>query len=100
MKTIGHNTAKWVTGDKLDAQDQRHCLAAFVHRFTREHKPQWAHKPRPCGNPYPVQYDSDHEWLVTTRFAVKANGKLDLRVNRCESNPTWPDNPELRNKAA
>ena len=90
----------WVFGNCLSAEDQQYCLAAFVHRHTREHKPQWANKEWKEGQPYPVQFDSDTEWLAHTRFAIRTNGRLDMRVKRCESNPTWPDNPELRRVAA
>lgn len=90
------NTPDWRYGNELDYSDQRHCLSAFVHRFTREHKPDWANKPWKYGKPYPVQFDSDADWLAHTRFAVRNSGRLDMRVHHCESNPTWPDNLELR----
>ena len=87
---------RMVTGDKLTPEDQNYVRCAYVHRFTRDHKPRWAHKPRPNGQPYPVQFDSDADWLAHTRFAVRKDGRLDNRVHSCESDPTWPDNPELR----
>lgn len=90
------NLENFVRGTDLHPEDQKHVLATYVHRFTREHRPDWANEPRPNGKPYPVQFDSDADWLANTTFAVKTDGRLDARVNRCESNPTWPDNPELR----
>lgn len=87
-------------GNWLHPEDQRHVLAAFVHRFTRDHKPEWANKPWKDGKPYPVQFDSDADWLAHTSFAVRNDGRLDGRVHRCESVPTWPDNPELRREVA
>lgn len=85
-----------MTGDKLTAADQHRVLARYVHRFTGEHKPQWATKPWKDGQAYPVQHATDAEWLQNTRFHVRANGELDDRFKSCESNPTWPLNPELR----
>lgn len=89
-------TMNLLLGTQLDYSDQRHVLAAFVHRFTREHKPAWASQPWKEGKPYPVQFASDADWLAHTRFAVRANARVDQRVRYCESSPTWPDNPELR----
>ncbi len=87
-------------GTQLSANDQRHVLSAYTHRFTREHVPAWAKETRPDGSAYPVQFDSDQEWLANTQFHVTASGDLDKRVNHCHSTPTWPDNPELRIEAA
>lgn len=85
-----------VPGTLLSAEDQRHVLAAFVHRFTREHRPAWAAQPWKDGRPYPVQFDSDRDWLAHTWFKITKAGRLDKRVHHCYSSPTWPDNPELR----
>jgi hypothetical protein len=84
-------------GTELTAAQQRDVLAQFAHRYTKEHIPAWARQPRPDGSTYPVQFSSDQDWLEHSRFAVTSTGKLDGRVKYCESNPTWPDNPELRN---
>lgn len=92
---------KQVLGTLLTPEDQKHVLAAYVHRFTREHYPDWAQKPMEGGRSYPpVQFASDADWLANTRFSVKANGRLNHRVHECQSSQTWPDNPELRTKAA
>ena len=85
----------YVKGSSLSPSDQRHVLAAYVHRFTRDHRPQWANAPRPCGSPYPAQFDSDGDWLEHTKFAVTIGGRLDKRAGEWQSSPTWPDNPEL-----
>jgi hypothetical protein len=85
-----------VLGTQLVPGDQQHVLAAYVHRFTRNHKPQWASGTWKDGKPFPVQFASDADWLAHTRFTVRQDGRLDQRVHHCESNPTWPDNPELR----
>ncbi len=87
-------------GSELCREDQVTCLLAFVHRFTREHTPAWSKKPLKNGKHYPVQFDSDADWLAHTRFAVRKDGRLDKRYGFCQSNPTWPDNPELRQPAA
>ena len=94
------NTPNRALGTALCHSDQKHVLAAYVHRFTREHQPQWASKPWKDGLPYPVQFDSDADWLAHTTFAVRKNGRLDMRGHSCQGNPTWPDNPELRKEAA
>lgn len=78
-------------GTELTYWDRKHVLSAFVHRFTRENKPQWAD-----ATVYPVQFDSDADWLAHTQFKVRKNGRLDKRARSCMSFPTWPDNPELR----
>lgn len=88
--------ARQKLGTQLAAADQRHVLAAYVHRYTREHVPEWARKPRPDGTPYPVHFASDADWLAHTRFFVRANGRLDHRFRHCWSEPTWPDDPEVR----
>lgn len=86
----------WVWGEHLSATMQRDALARYVHRFTRDHVPGWARVPRPDGTAYPVQFDSDGDWLSHTRFAVTQAGDFEDRARYCQSNPTWPDNPELR----
>jgi hypothetical protein len=86
----------WRLGTELPAQTQQECLRRYVHRFTAEHKPAWASKEWKDGLPYPVQFASDADWLAHTEFAVTGNGALDERIGHCFSNPTWPNNPELR----
>jgi hypothetical protein len=85
-----------IKGTELDYVDQKHVLAAYVHRFTGQHKPDWASKEWKDGKPYPVQFKDDGDWLANTLFTVKENGRLDRRVSECQSYPTWPNNPELR----
>lgn len=83
-------------GNRLDYVAQREALSRFVHRFTREHKPEWAAKPWKDGLPYPVQFASDADWLANSTFTVRADGRLARNVKHCQSDPTWPDNPEFR----
>lgn len=85
-----------IIGTAMNAATQRDALAHYVHRFTREHVPAWARQPRPDGTPYPLQFDSDRDWLANTYFRVTGRGKFDERETHCQSYPTWPDNPELR----
>lgn len=89
---------KYVRGDKLSYELQREVLSKYVHRYTREHVPSWARKEWKDGKPYPVQFDSDRDWLANTFFSVTTSGRLSRREKHCRSNPTWPDNPELRAK--
>lgn len=84
-------------GNQLSAEVQRQALGAFVHRFTKEHKPRWAAAPRPDDMaPYPVQFASDRDWLDNTLFWVTSRGTLSRVHRHCESFPTWPDHPGLR----
>ena len=83
-------------GSELSPEEQRYCLSVFVHRFTGNHRPAWANKPRPDGTEYPVQFLSDREWLANTKFYVTPDGTVDREMDHCMSSPTWPNNPELR----
>lgn len=80
-----------IKGINLTKSDQIYVLAAYVHRFTGEHRPKWANGLRPDGTPYRVQFKSDIDWLENTIFFVKNDGTLDGRFKRCESTPTWPE---------
>jgi hypothetical protein len=80
-----------IRGSLLNDNDKRHVLAAYVHRYTGEHKPGWVK-----GDSTPVQFKDDAEWLEETFFEVTKHAKLDARFKYCESHPTWPENPELR----
>lgn len=90
------DATEYVAGTELSKEDRDRVLQRFVHRFTGDHKPNWANKPRPDGTAYPVQFKDDQDWLSNTEFAVNKNGRLNDRVSDCQSHPTWPDNPELR----
>jgi hypothetical protein len=97
MKTFSEHSR---LGSELSRADQSHVLSAYVHRYTKQHKPKWANGIWKDGLPYPVHFASDAEWLANTRFAVTKAGKLDRRCNSCNSTSTWPDNPELRIQSA
>lgn len=84
----------FLRGSDLSAEDQKHVLARFVHRFTREHIPTWTQRPD-CAK-CAVQFASDTEWLANTVFAVTKSGRVHRGDYDCQSSPTWPDNPELR----
>lgn len=78
-------------GSLLSPADQRLALSRYVHRYTREHVPAWAHKTR--GGVYQVQFASDADWLSNTTFPVRKDGSLAARGD-CNSYPTWPDSPK------
>jgi hypothetical protein len=78
-------------GIDLHPDDQAYVLAHYVHRYTRDHVPSWARAARFRGLPYPVQFDSDRDWLENTRFATREDGRLDGRARFCQAAPTWPD---------
>jgi hypothetical protein len=87
----------WKKGSELTRAEQAEVLNRFVHRFTGEHKPNWAKAIRVDGSVYPVQFANDTEWLANTEFRCYAkSGALDRFYGYCESTPTWPNNPELR----
>ncbi len=86
---------RYVKGTELSREDRAKALNRYM-RYTRQHKPAWARKEWKDGQPYPLQFDSDADWLAHTLFPVKNDGGLTLRNLSCQSNPTWPDNPELR----
>ena len=81
-------------GSELRKSEQAFVVHAYTGRFTKEHRPSWSSRPD-CSE-CPVQFETDEEWLENTKFHVKNSGQLDSRYQQCESNPTWPDNPELR----
>ncbi len=81
-----------ILGAHLGPKLQAECKARFVHRFTGDHKPQWAYKNNQCS----VQFADDADWLAHTYFEVTTQGELSNRSRYCESHPTWPNNPELR----
>jgi hypothetical protein len=84
-------------GTDLNFQERRYVLNKWVYRFTGENKPEWANQLKPDGTSYAVQFLDDKDWLANTRFYVTTTGKLSNAIE-CESNPTWPFNPELRIK--
>lgn len=88
-----------ISGNRLNSLQQKHVLAAYVHRFTGQHKPTWAQQLRPDGTAYPVQFKDDADWLANTQFVVTRTGALDSRYDSCIPTATWPLNPELRRDA-
>lgn len=76
-------------GVELCNADRIKALRAYVHRYTRDHKPNWAHGRKKDGLIYEVQFASDREWLDTTEFPVNKRGRLI--DGPCISHPTWPD---------
>ena len=82
---------KRVKGSQLMDVDKVYVLAAYRHRYTKQTKPQWAKN-----ESWAPHFIDDNDWLEHSFFYVKKDGYLDGRYNRCESYPTWPDNPEFR----
>ena len=76
---------RWVPGTNLTEEDRRHVLAAYVHRYTKQHVPKWA-----VGTHYQPHFNSDLEWLANSLFCVRINGRLGRRVKHCISKPTNP----------
>lgn len=91
---------EWVLGSQLSSKLQREVLSMFVHRFTGNHRPAWSREEWKDGMPYPLQFRDDQDWLNHTHFAITSKGTLDRREQYCMSNPTWPNNPELRIREA
>ena len=89
---------KQVTGIELSVTEQMQALKMFVHRFTKEHVPEWSKEPRPDGEACKVQFASDKEWLANTLFWVTNSGRLSRQHNFCQSTPTWPDNKTSKEK--
>lgn len=78
-----------VLGTNLSPRLQKEVLRVFVHRYTADHKPQWANSPMQNGNAYKPQFQNDAEWLSHTYFYVTKNHALAKR-RCCESHPTFP----------
>lgn len=74
-------------GTDLTSEDQRHVLAYFINRYTKDHTPAWARHSSGAR----VQFASDQEWLERSHFIVTKKGRFDRRAKYCESYPTWPD---------
>ncbi len=87
---------KKLLGSSLRPEVQRAALARFVHRYTGQHKSAWASRQRHNGEPYPLQFKDDADWLANTIFVIKGDGTLNNRSSSCASYPTWPNNPECR----
>ena len=86
---------KPVLGSALSPENRQDALSRFVHRFTGDHRPAWAAVGREDRTPFPVQFANDADWLAHTIFHITEDGRISGRRG-CESSPTWPNNPELR----
>jgi len=83
-------TVEYKSGHLLHPDDQRHVLNAYVHRYTKEHVPQWAEKPMPNGQSHKPHHETDADWLKHTKFAVKKNGRLHAGATHAQSTPSLP----------
>ena len=82
---------KQLNGSQLSPAEQHKALNSFVHRYTRDHVPQWVVRGRAVGKVYSVEFNSDQDWLEHTLFLTRDDGQLSRRHRHCESSPTWPD---------
>lgn len=87
---------EYVKGSELSVALQREACAGYVHRYTGDHVPAWARKEWKDGQPYPLQFRDDADWLANTEFPITKAGQLAKQPGDCFSRPTWPNNPELR----
>lgn len=89
-----------VLGSHMGEHLQTQVKAKYIWRFTGDNHPKWAQEARrPDGCADPVQFADDADWLAHTYFEVTKQGELSRRSTYCESHPTWPNNPELRESA-
>lgn len=78
------NYPAYILGTELTTIDQQHVLSAFVHRMTTESRRQFPEFTRlMLSDGYRMPEKSDAQWLAETRFAVRADGRLDKRVKAC-----------------
>lgn len=75
-----------IKGSNLTHKQRNHVKRAFVHRFTGEHKPDWASKPMPNGNQYQPTHKTDNDWIEDYAFYVQNNGELSTarKHQHCE----------------
>jgi len=86
---------KLINGSKLPDNLKQTVLETFIHRFTRDHKPEWANGLRESGKPWQVRFDSDQDWLENTEFCIADDGFLSRKYPHCHPNSTWPDGREI-----
>lgn len=67
-----------VAGTKMTSEQRKQIKAAFVHRFTGNHKPAWVTKTpnRPDGVPYEPTHATDDAWINDHAFNILQNGDL------------------------
>lgn len=73
-------------GDRLHPADRAHVLDAYPYRMTAESCRRWpaiADLMRRGGFRLPII--SDEEWLRTTEFRIRKDGRLDQRSKYCHS---------------
>ena len=73
-------------GTDLHPEDRAHVLRAYVHRMTTEAQrahPEFAQRMKQDG--WRMAEQSDAEWLKTTFFRVRKDGRLDRRAHYCHN---------------
>lgn len=61
----------------------------YINRYTMEHVPEWARRPRAEGLYYAPQYATDREWYDNARFPGE-EGHLGITNDCTARNPSWP----------
>ena len=72
------------------------ACSTYVHRFTQDHIPNWAHKQREDGTYYAPQYRSDEEWYVNTIFPYEPS-HWGPKTHCNSQGATWPLGQALTN---
>lgn len=75
---------KWILGRNLNPKQRERVLAAYLHRFTGEHRPHWVNRTptAPNGEPYGPTHATDAEYVDT--YAFKFTNKGALAGGHCE----------------
>lgn len=67
------------------------ACAAYIHRFTMEHIPEWAKEQGPDGKFYAPQYRTDQEWYDNTKFPPhNPHARSAKDTSAWSTGQTWP----------
>lgn len=73
-------------GTALHPDDKQHVLRAYVHRMTTETRAQFPDFTRyMLAGGYRMTERSDAQWLASTYFRVRTDGRLDKRARHCRT---------------
>ena len=73
--------AKLIKGENLTTEQKKEVKAAFINRFTSEHRPAWANRSDCLSFP---THGTDEEWIIDHAFYMTKGGKLDKNHRHCE----------------
>ena len=81
-----HNLAEeLIHGKKLNPEQHKKVLNAYVHRYTGEHKPAWAKKTMPNGEACKPTHKTDKDWVHDHAFYFnKGTNNLSGRYQHAE----------------